>query len=284
MPVAREEHGVAVVGGLMFVVGGGAPTAARVDAFDPQKGTWTPHTALPVGMDHLSVAGVGDKLYVLGGTQSGNSWVYDPSTKVWTAKAPMPVHRAATAVGVIGTTIYIAGGYDQPRGVASATDFQAYDTATDSWKSSSKGELPVLEVPRNHVQGAVVDGRFYIMGGRVAQGGGEVYNRLDVYDPATNKWQARAPMARKRAAGAAAVVGNLIVFAVGEGNPTGVNKLFNVADAYDPASDQWTALAPLKVARHGLGAAGIGGKIYVVGGSTAMAGGSPVDVVEEFTP
>jgi hypothetical protein len=63
----------------------------------------------------------------------------------------------------------------------------------------------------------------------------------------------------------------------------GAGLLFDIAEAYDPRSDSWTAISSLKVPRHGLGAASIGGKLYLVGGSTAMAGGSPTDVVEELT-
>jgi hypothetical protein len=282
LPVAREEHAVAVVDGVMFVVGGGVGTANRVEAFDPKTNGWTTHANLPTGLDHASVAGVGGKLYVLGGTQTGNCWEYDPAARKWTPKAPMPVQRAATATGVIGTLVYVAGG--QGGGATAATDFQAYDTATDKWLASSRNELPPLPAGRNHVQGAVVNGLFYIMGGRLGPAGTGLSDRLDAFDPVTKKWSAKASLPHKRGAGAAGVVNDLIVFAVGEGNEADPTGLYKIAEAYDPKLDAWRALAPLAMARHGLGAASIDGKIYVVGGATGAGGGKPTSIIEEFTP
>jgi N-acetylneuraminic acid mutarotase len=51
-----------------------------------------------------------------------------------------------------------------------------------------------VPTPRDHLAAAVVGNRIYVIGGRVD---GSYAHNLDVneaYDPATNRWQARAPM------------------------------------------------------------------------------------------
>jgi len=52
---------------------------------------------------------------------------------------------------------------------------------------------------------------------------------------------------------------------------------------YDPVADRWTGAPPLPTARHGLGVAAVGGRIYVIGGGP-RAGYAQTSVVEVFTP
>ena len=40
-------------------------------------------------------------------------------------------------------------------------------------------------------------------------------------------------------------------------------------EEYNPDTDSWIARDPLKTGRHGLGAAAVGGSIYVIGGATS---------------
>ena len=62
-----------------------------------------------------------------------------------------------------------------------------------------------MSVPRNHCAGGVVNGKFYVAGGRMAD---TSTNALEVYDPQTNSWSTRAPMPTARSGIAAAVVNN----------------------------------------------------------------------------
>jgi hypothetical protein len=39
-------------------------------------------------------------------------------------------------------------------------------------------------------------------------------------------------------------------------------------EMYDPVTNEWTSLAPMAVPRHGMGAATVGGLMYVPGGGT----------------
>lgn len=59
--------------------------------------------------------------------------------------------------------------------------------------------------------------------------------------------------------------------------------MFDDHQAYDPATDTWTVLAPMATPRHGTGGAGIGGYFHVPGGATVQAFGA-VATHEVFGP
>jgi N-acetylneuraminic acid mutarotase len=87
-------------------------------------------------------------------------------------------------------------------------------------------------------------------------------------DPGTVGWTfgASMPTARQGAA-TAAEGGRLYVIGGSTGTGAGNGTVVGSAEAYDPASDSWTTLAPMPSPRfQSHGAAQIGGKIYVAGG------------------
>jgi DNA-binding CsgD family transcriptional regulator len=93
-----------------------------------------------------------------------------------------------------------------------------------------------------------------------------------------SRWQVRAPMLTARSGLAAAAYENQI-YAIGGETDEGVT---GALERYNPRNDTWTALPPKPLPVADIGAAVIGGKIYVPGGRTAE--GTPTDVVEVFDP
>lgn len=77
---------------------------------------------------------------------------------------------------------------------------------------------------------------------------------------------------------AVALGGRLFVF----GGEESVRTLAQT-EAYDPVTDQWTAMVSMPTARHGLCAAAVGGKIYVIGGGV-KPGASKSGLNEVFDP
>jgi hypothetical protein len=45
-------------------------------------------------------------------------------------------------------------------------------------------------------------------------------------------------------------------------------RVFAEVEIYEPTHDRWTSIEPMAVPRHGIGAATVGGLIYVPGGAT----------------
>src|SRR5690606_14447067 len=94
----------------------------------------------------------------------------------------------------------------------------------------------------------------------------------------------RAQMPTSRGGHVSGVVGGRIIVAGGEGNPeAGTMGVFAAVEAYDPAQDAWTALTPMRTPRHGTGAVGYQGALWVPGGASRIAFGA-VDTVEVLDP
>jgi hypothetical protein len=45
-------------------------------------------------------------------------------------------------------------------------------------------------------------------------------------------------------------------------------RIFSAVDMYEPAGTRWIGKAPMLTPRHGIGAAVVGGRIYVPGGAS----------------
>jgi N-acetylneuraminic acid mutarotase len=199
---------------------------------------------------------------------------FDPASASWRQRAAMPTGRSAGGTAVIDGKIYVAGGRP-PRGA----DFAVYDPVRDSWTV-----LPDLPTQRNHLAVAAIDGKVYVAGGRFGAGvGSEMTAALEVFDPASNTWTARAPMPLARAGNnGIAARGCLYVFG-GEGNDADPRGVFSEMEVYDPRTNTWASLAAIPVPVHGVtGAAFLDGWIHLVGGGTARGGSSGSNLHQVF--
>jgi len=279
---ARQEVGIAVVAGKIYMVGGfrgNASTAPTVEVYDPVADGWSFAAPLPVALHHVGAASVGGKLYVIGGFAGSFAapvdtvYEYDPGTDEWSEKSSMPTARGGLAVAVVDGKIYAAGGSPTAR----ETDFAVYDPVADMW-----AVLPAMPTPRNHHAAGALDGKFYAVGGRSALVGG-LARALEEYDPVTGQWTSRALLPTARAGIAAAVLdGRLFVFG-GEGNPASPLGTFEEVEAYDPLTDTWQSLMPMPTPRHGIGAGVVDGVIHIPGGSP-VEGFGVTDVHEVLDP
>jgi len=137
-----------------------------------------------------------------------------------------------------------------------------------------------MPTKRGAAVAAEAGGKIYVIGGATTvegskdpfftfMGPARVLNTTEVYDPATNKWESRKPMAEPRNhAFAAAVNGKIYVI----GGRTGHGFILSatntdVVEEYNPASDMWSIPKErMPTARSG-GASGTDGRrIYVAGG------------------
>jgi N-acetylneuraminic acid mutarotase len=123
-----------------------------------------------------------------------------------------------------------------------------------------------------------VDGKIHVIGGRTADTTDNT-NLHDVYDPATNSWQAAAPLPTSRSSGAAAYYHGLILYAGGECKG---GNTFSENEGYDPKTNRWLTLAPLPMGRHAFAAAAVGQYAYFTGGALGCGGGSPSDQMLAF--
>jgi N-acetylneuraminic acid mutarotase len=281
---ARQELGVAAIGDTVYAVGG---HSKLVDAFDTQNNVWRAVAPLAAALDHPNVAAVAGKIYVVGATEAEKTIpgdvnafvVYDPAQDRWSKIRPMPAgtERAASGVAVIGTKIYVVGGWKN-YGIATS-NFSVYDTVSDTWES-----LPDILPKRDHLIAGAVNGIVYAVGGR----NGTITTPMGsvaAFDPATRQWSPRASMLVPRGGMAGATLFDQIYVFGGEGNTAaGSNGVFAQTDVFDPLANAWRSLSPMKIAKHGIGAGVVRGKVYLPAGAIKQGGGAPVASMEIFVP
>ena len=97
-----------------------------------------------------------------------------------------------------------------------------------------------MAVPRNHTAGGAIGGRFYVVGGRGSPKASTAHKAciddqhlVEVYDPATDRWQSLPPMPDPRHGIFAGVIGSTIYLPGGgvrQGlGATNVNSAFRVS-------------------------------------------------------
>lgn len=274
LPTVRQEHAVVALEGEIYVIGGFVPTiTASVQAFDPAASAWRDAADFPFPLHHANAAVVGGRLFVAGfylgmsfTNADGRVFEYDPVLDSWAERGLMPAgsERASSCVAAFDGKIYLFGGAR----AGSVQDASVYDVESNSWQ-----ELPPLPEPREHCVAAAIDGLLYVASGR-SDGIAGLEPNTWAFDPATSSYTPRAPILTPRGGTAgAALEGRLFIFG-GEGNPGDPSGVFPNVEAYDPATDSWEALPPMLVPRHGLGAAALGGRIYLPGGADAQGFGA----------
>jgi len=143
-----------------------------------------------------------------------------------------------------------------------------------------------MPTPRWEHNTSVVDGKIYVIGGA-----GPIYEALgtvEVYDPASDTWEAKSPMPTARQGLSTSVV-NGKIYAIGgaefSSDSFTKSEKFSTVEEYDPATDTWTTKSPMPTARGWHSANVVDGKIYIIGGAQGMTpGAGHVVTVEVYDP
>jgi N-acetylneuraminic acid mutarotase len=283
--LARQEIYPTVLDDKIYVAGGVLSEApgftAQFEAYDAAANKWTVLKPLPEGRHHIALAAVGGKIYGIGGFSGAiphrrahaSVFVYDPQADRWTPGPTLPQARAEGVVATVEEKIFFIGGR-VPTSAHAAHISQHADTSKAEVLDVRSGQWQrIADAPtaRNSAAAAVIDNKIYVVGGRrmVTQpnGGQRPVNvaMLEVYDPATGRWETKAPLPQAQGGlAAAAYEGRLYAFGGEQFVPD--RKVFAEAWVYDPTLDRWSALPPMPTPRHGHGAAIVGNRIYLMGG------------------
>ncbi len=297
--LARQELYPVAYGGKIYIAGGvlTPPTgySAHFEAYDAQTNRWEALTPLPEARHHIALAEASGLIFGIGGFSGGfpfwrahtSVFVYDPRTNLWSAGPSLPEARAEGVVMTASGKIYAIGG----RAAATPGAFHFNDHADsdrgDVLDPASGRWTRIADAPsaRNSAAGAVIAGKVYVVGGRQAlkQADGSLRQvnvpTLEVYDPATDRWEVKASMPQAQGGlAAAAHAGRLYVFGGEQWVPE--RKVFADSWVYDPATNAWSSLPPLPTPRHGLGAATVGNRIFLVGGGELVGGDKASSTVE----
>lgn len=281
-PFPRYESAVATFGDSVYVFGGfhdlDLNASLAVQVLDASTGTWSRRGDMPTARTHLNAAVHGRSVWFAGGfvgqhpgLATNEVWRYDLETDQWTPGVPLPELRAAGALVVLGNRLHYFGGYLADRHSVSELHWQLDLDAPDSLRRwTAAAPLPVA---RGHASGAVIDGFAYVIGGAI----GHDRYQMDLpdvhrYDPGSDSWTAVAPLPIPRSHFEPSTVirqGRIVIIG-GRSRSRGEEALADVTE-YDPATNQWAALAPLPLGRSAPIAASIGDRLIVAAGAPRSA-------------
>lgn len=241
---------------------------------------WTDAAPLPSPRQEIYATTYDGLIFTAGGLAEnasavrGDFLVYDPQANRWRALANLPAPRHHITLSATDGVIYAIGGFSGafPDWKPEASVY-SYDLETALWRSHA--DLPVAR--GEHIS-AVVDGRVYVIGGRVGgsalaatYGEHRDTSRVDIFDPELQSWSRGidAPTARNSAAsvvieGRIYVVGGRQYLEQPDGSAVNVNVAS--LEVFDPATGLWSVKSPMPQAAGALAAVAINGKLYVFGG------------------
>ena len=201
-PEPHEEVIGQGANGKMYVFAGlvSAPVwlpVGMVYEFDPATSKWTKRKPMALPAHHLALTEYRGKIYVFGGFTAGtvdglaawtpidNAFEYDPIKDSWRALAPMPTKRGAAVAATVGNKMYVIGGVTTAPGATNPAirpntpqrvlgTIQEYDPESNTWR-----ERATMPTPRNHTAAGVVNGKIYVIGGRI----GAALSRLPRISP-----------------------------------------------------------------------------------------------------
>ncbi|KAK3268001.1 hypothetical protein CYMTET_23471, partial [Cymbomonas tetramitiformis] len=247
----------AVVHGLyVYVIGGydGQEYIQAVERLDVSTGRFEPAGRLRTRRSGSTAVAHGEHIYVVGG-RDATSWLgsverlHVPSGR-WEMAASMNTCRSESAVLSHAQHLYVLGGCD---GFQKHCSVERLDTVHGTLEAEEGGS------------GGGLGGEYlYVLGGCDGRSWLETAERLDVR---TGRWEAVAPMAQRRFAGAAVVHGAHVYalggFLVRSEQPT-VERLHVTVVG---GAERWETVGRLSSCRQGCAVVVHGRYIYTIGGS-----------------
>ncbi len=203
---------------------------------------------------------------------------YDVKTDRWRSVAPIPQARwGTTAVEAAGKLVVVGGitGVGAARQALTAVD--VYDPATNVWSAGQQ-----LPITLQSAAVAVYNGDIFVAGGRIGAGDtGRATDEVWVLRSGAAEWTKASPLLGARTAGTAVVVGSRMAVVGGASGGSSTSSL-ELLDLSQPA--KWIrADFTLSTPRTGHVAAGVGGRVYVIGGTTQPTMAGITGLVEEVT-
>ena len=300
IPEGANEMIGSATAGKVYIYGGlnGAEFHALglFFSFDPASNSWTSLPSSPIHLHHAAPVAAGNKFFMFGGFDFSHlpgkpvGWLpvasasaFDTVSGKWESLPDMPTARGAAAAVIVGSQIHVIGGaaevhpeqglglqFNSP--VVQSTAHEIYDLNNGTWSKAAP-----VPTGRNHHGAALIDGKIYVVGGRVGFFGGTFSNlgSHEVFDTATGEWAMRPQLPTPRSGiGVVALNGRLHVLG-GEGFAAEFGGTFRTHEIFDPDQQTWQVGLRMPTPRHGFGCAVLDNRIYAVSGTNVPGGNGP---------
>ncbi|XP_026127536.1 kelch-like protein 9 isoform X1 [Carassius auratus] len=242
MEVPRYQHGVALLGDFLYIVGGqstydtkGKTAVDSAYRYDPRFDRWLHVASLNEKRTFFHLSALKGKLYAVGGRNATGEIdsveCYNLNKNEWTFVAPMCEPHYGHAGTVHGGLMYVSGGITRD---AFQKELLCYNPDGDVW--SRRADM--MELRGLHCMCTVGD-RLYVMGGNHFRGTNDYDDVLscEFYSPETDQWTVVAAMPRGQSdVGVAVFKGRIYV--VG-GYSWNSRCMVDIVQCYDPEKDEW---------------------------------------------
>jgi N-acetylneuraminic acid mutarotase len=203
--------------------------------------------------------------------------IYDPVSGTFRATASLnTVRHQHSATLLPDGRVLVIGGYNPSQGWLSSAEI--YDPATGQWSITQ----PIFAHGVTHTATLLKDGRVLVMAGAIQSGSagqsgtGGPDDRVEIFDPKTNRWQQAALHENTGGNHTATLLPDgRVLIAGGSADPA----------IYDPASDTWQPAGSLAVERCFTRAVLLqDGRVLLIGGLLLPQGGTALNSVEIYDP
>lgn len=170
MPTPRVDHAMVSVNDKIYVIGGTGPDADRIYVYDIVKDSWS---TLPGPMPNVrkgfGVAVDGSKVYLVGGVTmdgalSSRVDIFDTQTEKWSRGVSIPTARVNPAASFLKGRLHITGG-SIPDPAKTFNQHFSWAPGEETWRTEEG-----MPTARHAMASAVVDGKWYVLGGGAAAG------------------------------------------------------------------------------------------------------------------
>ncbi|XP_074053968.1 kelch-like protein 9 [Macrotis lagotis] len=242
MDAPRYQHGIAVIGNFLYVVGGqsnydtkGKTAVDTVFRFDPRSNRWMLVAPLNEKRTFFHLSALRGHLYAVGGRNAAGELAtvecYSPRLNEWSYVAKMSEPHYGHAGTVYGGLMYISGGITHD---TFQKELMCFDPDADRWAQKA----PMTTVRGLHCMCTVGD-KLYVIGGNHFRGTSDYDDVLscEYYLPALDQWTPIAAMLRGQSDVGVAVFEDKI-YVVG-GYSWNNRCMVEIVQKYDPDKDEW---------------------------------------------
>ncbi|CAF1499619.1 unnamed protein product [Rotaria magnacalcarata] len=253
---------------LVFLGGEDERVVVRgVEIYNPERDEWKKLCCLPYAVSkHAIVSSGASTLYLCGGDfpngrPSSEVWKYEQKLDTWIQLSDMLTPRSELGLALIDGYIYACGGTN---GEVRLNTIERYSIADNKWTLVAS-----MQIGMTSPACCSLNGYLYITGGAVLEEGDAV-DLVMRFDPRKVEWSADVAPMRIARSGSTAVVLRRKIYVCGGLQSNTENT--NLAEVYDPTTNQWQFIAPMREHRYRPGAAVVNEKIYVCGGQDEQPG------------
>ncbi|XP_053906231.1 kelch-like protein 33 isoform X3 [Cuculus canorus] len=238
----RFRHAIAVVGNILYVLGGKRyygvrDTLASVYRYQPMDNSWERLASMTCGRSYFAAAALGDFIYALGGC-SGELYCtdtvecYDVAKDTWRSCQPLPMALCGLVACALDGALYVSGGCDEA-GQCQASLLRYIPGAPATVLAPMNGQRA------GHIM-EEAGGQLYVAGG-LYQGDGQTGYRdqlaFEVYSPKLDIWVLLSPLPQAHVVGGAAVLGGELLVLGGYSHET--YRDTHLIHAYQPGMRRW---------------------------------------------